>query len=385
MRIQITNGMLMGLIINMVYAKSIGLTQGSMAREVGSDIWLSTIISSIAAAVFILLIVAVMQRLPDADLIKQSEYLIGAWFGKLLGFIYFVFFISAMVGIMATFVYHLRDYFLSDAHTGVFILVAIVVGCYGIFYGLEVIARMALIGVFSVLCLNILLLIGSLGKFDIRELLPVFESGVVKTAWAGRHLFADWTMVFMMITLILPNVKRIKVWRRSNFTSVLFATGFILMWPIVEVGVMSANVTAQYVISCMQMARSAEIGLYIHRYEMIMVAFFALSLLTQVMMSLYCGAVSLQKMFGLSDYRKMIIPIGLIFGGFSYWMVFDHARAMHFIENEWVGISLSIAICVPLFIWLIGFALKGRLKNDSNNRSGNNKDEKIEQSADRSQ
>lgn len=364
MRIQITNGMLLGLIINMVYAKAIGLTQGSMAREVGSDIWLSTIFSSVIAAILMILVVAVIWRMPDGDLIKQSQIVIGRWFGKLLGLLFFLFFMSGFGGIMATFVYHLKDYFLPDAQTWIFVLIAIIVGGYAIYFGLEVISRMALIGVFSILSLNILLLFGALERFDIRELLPVFESGVGNTIWASRHILADWSLVIMMVAIILPSVKKKQVWRRSTLTGVLYGAGFILMWPIVEVGALSAEVTAQYIVSCMQMARSAQIGLYIHRYEMVMVSFFALSIITQIMMSLYCASVSLQRVIGLKDYRHLIIPVCLIFGGFSYWLVHDHARAMQFIENQWVGIALSISICIPLFMWLIGFALKGKLKNN---------------------
>lgn len=43
MKVQITNGMFMALVINMLYAKAVGVTQGAMAREVGGDIWLSLI------------------------------------------------------------------------------------------------------------------------------------------------------------------------------------------------------------------------------------------------------------------------------------------------------------------------------------------------------
>lgn len=361
MRVQITNGMFMGLIINMVYAKAIGVTQGSMAREVGRDIWLSTIISSIIAALLMVLIVTIIWRMPDGDLFKQGEKLIGKWFGKLLGLLFLIFFMGSFTVTMVTFVYHLNDYFLPEAPTWLIVLVAILVASYVLHFGIEVIARMALIGVFSILCLNILLLLGSLERFDIRELLPVFESGIGNTMWAGRHHLADWAMVIMMSAIILPMVKNPSTWKRSGLSGILYGTAFVAMWPIVEVGVMSADVTAQYAISCMQMARSAQIGLYIHRYEMIMVAFFALSIMTQLMMSLYCAAVSLQKVVGLNDYRKVLIPILLVFGGFSLWIVRDSARAMKFTENEWVGIALSTAICIPVFIWLIGFVLKKRL------------------------
>lgn len=363
MRVQITNGMFMALIINMVYAKAIGLSQGSMAREAGKDIWLSTIFSGAVAAILILLIVTIIKRMPEGNLLLQGEKLVGAWFGRVLGLFFFVFFIGAFISIMATFVYHLKDYFLPDAPTWLFIFVAIIVGSYAIHFGIEVISRMALVGVFSILSLNILLLLGSLERFDIRELLPVFESGFVNTLWAGRHHLVDWTIVIMMVAIILPFVKKPETWKRSSLSGVLYGTGFVLMWPIVEVGVLSADVTAQYVVSCMQLARSAQIGLYIHRYEMIMVAFFAISLLTQIMVSLYCASVSLQKVFHLKDYRSLIIPVALLLGGISYWFIYDHARAIQFIENEWVVIALSIAIGIPVLIWLIGFVLKEKLKD----------------------
>jgi len=363
MKVQITNGMLMALIINMIYAKAIGLTQGIMAREVGKDIWLSTIFSSIGAIILMLLIVSIIRKMPDGDLIKQGEILVGKWFGKLLGLIFFIFFIGAFTGTMIMWAYHIRDYFLPEGPVWIFILVPVFVGAYALHFGIEVISRMALIGVFSILIFNILLLLGSLEKFDVRELLPVFESGFTSTVWAGRHHLADWAIVTMMVAIILPMVKEPKVWKGSSLSGVLFGSMFVLMWPILEVGVLSAEVTAQYIVSCMQLARSAQIGLYIHRYEMIMVVFFAISVLTQVMMSLFCASVSLQKVFNLNDYRPLIIPSSIILAGFSYWIVEDHARAMQFLENEWVVVALSIGIFVPLLIWVLGFVLKGRLKN----------------------
>ncbi|WP_017754222.1 GerAB/ArcD/ProY family transporter [Calidifontibacillus oryziterrae] len=364
MRVQITNGMFMALIINMVYAKAIGVTQGSMAREVGRDIWLSTIFASVIAALLMLIIVSTIWRMPEGDIFKHGGRLVGPWFEKLLGVLFFIFFFGAFTVSMVTFVYHIKDYFLPEIPIWGIVLTATIVSVYAIHFGIEVVSRMALIGVFSILCLNILVLLGSLEKFDIRELLPVFESGVGNTMWAGRHYLADWTTVIMMSAIILPIVKNPPTWKRSGLSGVLYGAGFVAMWPIIEVGVMSANVTAQYAISCMQMARSAQIGLYVHRYELIMVIFFALSILTQLMMSLYCACVSLQRTMSFKDYRGFIIPSAVLLGLGSFWIVNDSGRAMEFTEMEWIGIGLSLGICIPLFVWLIGFVLKNKLKNN---------------------
>mgnify|MGYP005838885343 CR=1 FL=1 len=365
MKVQISNGMFMSLIINMVYAKAIGLTQGTMAREVGNDIWLATIISAVQGALIMLLIVMIIRRMPDGDIVQQSERLLGKWFGKLISLLVFVFFLGAYGSIMATFVYHLRDYFLPEAPVVIFIIVAVLIGSYGIFFGIEVIARMALVGVFSILALNILLIMGSISEFDIRELLPTFQSGFVKTIWASRHNDTDWAMATMMAAIILPLVREKETWGKSGIAGIIYGGLFVVMWPILEVGVLSAEVTGQYIISCMQMARSAQIGLFVHRYEMIMVAFFAISNLTQIMIALLCGSVAAQKMIGIKDYRPMIIPVALIFGGFGFWFVFDHQRAMQLLETTWVTVGVSIAIFVPLVIWLVGLLFKKKLQQEN--------------------
>lgn len=368
MKVQITNGMLMAIIINTVYAKAIGLTQGTMAREIGNNIWISTIFGTLLGVLLIWLTVVIIRRYPTGDIMDQSKILLGGWFSKFISLLLFIFFLCSYGVVMITYVYHLMDYFLPEAPSFIFILIAFFVGCYGAYFGIEVIGRMALIGVFSVLALNILLMLGSLAKFDIYELLPTFQDGIPSTLWASRHHFVDWAMVTMTVAVILPYVRNPKEWGRSSISAFFFGGAFVVMWPILEVGVLSSEVTAQYIVSCMQMARSAKIGQFIHRYEMIMVAFFAISILTQIMMCFLCASTVASKLFGLKDYRPMILPVGVILSGFGFWIVFDHHRAMELLEASWVYIALSIAIAIPLILFIVGSFMKKKLedKNKSN-------------------
>ena len=358
MKVQITNGMFMAIIINVVYSKSIGFTQGSMAREVGNDIWISTLFASILAAVIMAVTVNVMKRFPNDSLSQQGSKLLGKWFGKGVSVMIFSFFLLAFVGIMATFTYHLKDYFLPEAPTWIFFFIALLAGSYGIYFGIEIVGRMALIGLFSILTLNILLLLGSFQHFDINELLPLTQSGLLSDLIASRHHLADWAVPIMMSLVVLPMVKNKQKWTRTSLVSILFGTFFIILWPVLETGVLSAEVTGQYIISCMQMARSAQIGLYIHRYEMIMIALFAVSLLTQVMISLFCAADSLRNILNFKDYRPLIIPVSLVYGGFSYWIVEDHHRALNFIEHTWVIYGLGITIGTVFIVWVVGLFFK---------------------------
>lgn len=362
MKVQISNGMFLALIINMIYAKAIGVTQGSMAREVGGDIWIATLIATIQGAVIMFLVIYCIKRMPEGDLIDQSERLLGKWFGKFVALITFLFFLAAYGPVMSTFVFHLKDYFLPEAPTLLFIVAAFLLGTYAIFFGIEVIARMALIGVFSIIALNILLMLGTIPEFDIRELRPTFQMGFIKTVWASRHHNTDWAMSTLMAGIILPMVGDQKTWSKMGFAGIAYGMVFIIMWPILEAGVLSPESAAQYIVSCMQMARSAQIGYFVHRYEMIMIAFFALSILTQIMMSLLCASVAMQKMLGLKDYRKVILPTAVILSAFGYWINFDKNRAVDFLEGWWVYISIGIAVGLPGMLLVLGFIFKKKLK-----------------------
>lgn len=136
----------------------------------------------------------------------------------------------------------------------------------------------------------------------------------------------------------------------------------MLLWPILETAVLSPEVTRQYIVACMQMARSEHIGLFIQRYELFMVAFFAFSLLVQMSMSLFCACQAVGSILNLKSYRTAIIPVGLILNGAGYWVISDHTRAMNFLEGPWVFFSLSIAFSLPLLLWGIGFLFKKKLQ-----------------------
>lgn len=362
MKVRITNGMFLALIINMVYPKAIGLTQGIMAREIGGDMWSATIISILQGCMIMFLTVLIIRRNPQLDFIELSVKMFGKWDGKFVALVLFVYFAGAFISAMITYVYHLMDYFLPEMPAFVFFLVAFLIGGYAVFSGIEVMGRLAFIGVFFILCLNIFLLFGSFQFFDITGLLPVLESGLLRTAWASRQNDTDWALATMMAAMILPNVKDKQTWSKSGVGGILLGGLFVLQWPILEAAVLSPEVTRQYIVACMQMARSAHIGVFIQRYELFMIAFFAFSLLVQISMCLHCACRATGAIFSLKSHRTAIIPVGAILNGVAYWVIIDHTRAMYFLQESWVMISLPIAFGLPLLLWGLGFLFRKRLQ-----------------------
>ncbi len=361
MNIQITNGMLMALILNMVYSKAIGLTQGIMARQAGGDIWMATLLSAVQGLIMVLLTIWVVKRAPELNILEQCGKLLGSWVGKAAGIRVVCFFGGAFCSITITFVFHLRDYFLPEFPTFLFISGAVAVCLYGLYHGLEVIARLALIGVLFIITFNILMIMGSMQRFELDELMPVFQSGFVNTLWVSRHNDADWGVAALMAGMILPYVKDQKQWMNTGTASVIYGVILVVLWPILELGILSAEMTAQYILSCMQMARSAEMGQFIHRYEMLMIALFVVPILIQLMMCIFCAATAAKHVFALKGHRSALIPVSLIFGSLGYWLVLDHVRAMTAITYYWPPLALPIAVGLPAVLFIMGFFMKKKL------------------------
>lgn len=366
MKIQISNGMFIAMILNIMYAKAIGVTQGVLARAVGQDMWLATLLGTLEGIVMMYLTYVVIRRTPDKDYVQLGQLLLGRWFSILISLVIFAFFVVAFGPIMITFVYHLRDYFLPDAPLWIFVVTSLVVGAIGCYYGLEVMARIAVIGLLFMFTLNVLITVGSMQEFDIRNLLPIMESGMPKTAKASMHYLADCAMATMMATLVLPLVKRVGQGNgRFGVLGILGSGMVIIIWAILEGAVLSSEVTSQYTLSCMKLARNAHMGTFLQRYEMIMIALYSLPALFEVMFCIYGTSVSMSRVFGLKSNRPMIIPCSIVLGIFGYWVIEDHFRAIDFLENYWPFIALPIAIGLPIVMLLLRVMLSHKLQKKS--------------------
>jgi len=363
MKIQISNGMLMALVINMVYAKAIGFTQGIMAREVGGDIWIATTISTFKGVFIMGLGVWIIRRIPSKNIVQQTELLLGKLASKVVGILILIFFLGAFTTIMITYLHHLKYYFLPEVPILLFVILGVVIGIYGAYQGLEVIGRIAIIGVFSVFTLNILIMLGSYWEFDVQELLPLFQNGFLNTLNASRHNDTDWAIATMVVLIILPKVKEQREWMKSAVGGIIYGGISILLWPILEVGVLSPELTAQYSVSCMQLARTAEIGVIIHRYELIMVIFFILSSIIQIMISIYATSIITKEIFNFKNYHTAILPSSLVLGALSYWILFDTSRGMMFTSTFWPPIALSIGIGLPIILSIIHLLFGQKLHN----------------------
>ncbi|WP_308637867.1 GerAB/ArcD/ProY family transporter [Paenibacillus silvisoli] len=361
-KVQITKGMFIALFVNLIFVKAIGVTQGSIARQVGQDMWIATLLGTLQGIAMMYITYVVIRKTPSLDFMALTERLAGKWAAKILALIVFLFFLAGFGPIMITFVYHLQDYFLPEAPLYLFIVAPLLVGSLGCFYGLEVMARLALVGLLFIFLLNLLIIMGSTNEFDIRNLLPVMENGFPRTFAASLDFDTDWALATMLAGIVLPSVKNAgKAGGKAAMVGILASGLLTMIWSILEGAVLSAEVTSQYTISCMKLARNAHMGNFLQRYEMIMIALYSIPILCEIMFCIYATSISAARIAGLKSNRTMIPIVSVLLGVFGYWIVDDHFRAINYLENFWPWIALPVAFGLPVLMLLLRLMLGKKL------------------------
>ncbi|REE81026.1 spore germination protein (amino acid permease) [Paenibacillus taihuensis] len=365
-KFQITNGMFIAMMVNLIFVKAIGVTQGVLARSIGQDMWITTMLGMFQGMVVIYITYLVLRKTPDLDFMSLAQRLLGKWFGKLIALVIFAFFMAGFGPVMLTFVYHIQDYFLPEAPLILFFVAPLLVGALGCYYGLEVMARLALVGMLFIFLLNVLIIIGSTNEFDIRNLLPVLENGFPRTFMASLNYDTDWAFATMLAAIVMPSLKNAGKIGGTTGLIGIGASGLLTMiWSILEGAVLSSEVTSQYTVSCMKLARNAHIGTFLQRYEMIMIALYSIPILFEVMFFIYATSVCATRIFGLKSNRSMIPIVSVILGTYGYWIVGDHYRAINYLEETWPRIALPIAFGLPVLLLILRLMLGKKLNKQS--------------------
>jgi len=353
-QIRITGAQAVALIACLSFGKSIGLTTGAMARVVEQDLWLASLCAFVGAFVLAVPLVALVRRFPTQVVPTWVQQVLGRGLGAVALLLFAGFLLGSYLLSAVTINLHLNDYLMTETPPLVFVIGVSLLCLYAAYLGLEVIARLAIVGLAFTLLLSFLVLVGTLDRFQVSRMLPLGESGLVPILQASSVAWTDSAMSLVGLLFLWPRTAAApQRWLRLSLLAMVLAASTVVVWPILEVGAMGPEVTAHYLIACMQLARTASLGIYLHRYEMIMMVLFGWGTLVQTATLLYLGLELLRSLVPLRFSRAIFITVGtLLLIPVQYVFTIDRPLLDRFHTNLWPMLSLPVALGLPLLLWL---------------------------------
>lgn len=350
----INNTQFWALIACTVWPTVIGYGAGAMAREAGRDIWLGGILALSGTVILALLLVFVGRKFPNQTVIEYSSSLLGKIPAKALGLLLFLYFLLASQQSVAIYIHHVTDYLLPETPFLVITLTHIVVVCYLVWQGPEVIARVSVIGFINAALFNLLLLTATAQNFNLDRILPILDEGLFPVLKAGMTASSFIGPNVLMIAMLLPLIASNGKPGRSTLTGFMIGGTMFIFYFVSELFVMGPHTTGQMRLACMELVRSISITKYLHRFESGMALLWYWSVLVQAGILFYCAVFALQQTFGLKKiYSFMIIMGGATLVVLIYLLAFSHVVFMHYLEGPWKFVSVSLEYGIPLTLFAV--------------------------------
>lgn len=335
----------------------------AVARQ---DAWMSALLSIPCqyAALYIYLLLS--ERFPRLSLVQYSERLLGAWGGKLVALTYLFFFLivgSFVLTNIADFVGlsvlpMTPQWFINVT----FMLVVI----YGVFLGLETLARTGEILFVWSLFINFIMVIVLLDQFDTERLEPLLYGG---WNWPMKGLypllgFPIGECVFL--SMVLPQVKqqeRHKLKKHLMLSVLLFGLLNALLIFIL-LGVMGVQQAARSPFAIYDLAKTINIEEILVRVEVLVAVVWIGTVFTKLALCLYSLSLLTAQMLGLQVYRPLIVPYATIMIPISMILYRNTAHANFFSKHVWTAYSVSQGILLPLLLLIIAIITGKRDNTD---------------------
>lgn len=325
---------LYGIVVAVTFPKAVGVTTAIMARHTGRSIWAAEIVAIGAAMLLVALAAALMKRLREAPL-RSLEQSLGPWAARPLALVEFCFFCLLYLAGAYTFLVHTQYFFLPETPLIVFLLAMAILSLVGSHYGVEVLARTAILSTIGHLSITAIMIPGVIWDMDVLNLWPVGGGGWGPFGLAGLTALADLIQPLPLLLVLLPKTGSPSGHVRHSVLAMLGAGLLILIWPLAEIAVLGPGLTAQQAVACMGLARTASLGVYLHRYELVMLLFFLPGVFLIEVLPFLAASRSISHVMGISDHKRVFLPLIVAVNVAGYWLFSDRLRTDWFFTAVW--------------------------------------------------
>lgn len=187
-----------------------------LAPDAKQDVWIGYIVYSIVGVILQMIYIYVYRRYPEDTIVTYLPKIYGKILGNIISILYILYFIYIAANIFREFMELIATTALRYTPKIMFGALSVIVIMYAAYYGIETIAGMAqfyIIILFIIKVLSLVLILLTPDTFDISNLKPVFENGVLnflKNSWILMLVPYGETVVFTMIYPIINENSKIK-------------------------------------------------------------------------------------------------------------------------------------------------------------------------------
>lgn len=343
-----------------------------IAIEAKQDAWLAILIGMVGGFCLYLVYHGLYSYYPDIPPTEYLQKIMGSFLGKILAFIYVLYFIYLSARVLRDFGEMLITSFYWD--TPLFILntlMALLV-IYTVRKGIEVLARTSelLFVLIFLLGISVFLLIIVSGIIQISNLTPVLEEGirpVLKTTFTQTLYFPFGEVI--IFAMILPYLNRPEKVKQIGLLAIGFSGLILATVMALNVSVLGVNNIIRSPFPLLSTIQTIEVAGFLERLDVYFILITVIGVFFKMCVFFYASIVGTANLFKVKESARLAFPLGLAILILSITIASNYSEhikeGLHVIT---LYLHLPLQVILPSLLLLITF-IKNKKKKSKQSKN----------------
>ncbi len=356
---QICPRQLFMLIISFELGTTIVVGLGLEAKQ---DAWIAILLATVVGLLLYIMYTELFRLFPGQTLIQYIPQIFGKVLGFPLSLLYLSFFIYLAARDLRDLAELIIDSFLPQTPLAVISLFIILVICYAVFHGIEVVGRVneVLLPIVLIMLVLMTILLLASNKIHITYLQPVLGEGIkpiIKATFPLAVAFPFGEAV--VFGMFLPYLNQPSKAKATGLVALLVSGLIISYITALNIAVLSVDVASMANFPLLATVRLIDVGQFIQRLEIIAMLLMFIGGFIKIGLFFLGAVIGAASMFRLPNHRTLVVPVGLIIFTSSIYI------ARSFQEHLEEGLKIAVPILlipleliVPFVMLLIAYVRK---------------------------
>jgi spore germination protein KB len=339
------------LLVIALNATAILLVPSFTVKQLGQNAWLAVLLGSLWGVVTLSLVYWLGRKHPGQTIFQYSQTLLGRWLGKAVGLVYIWNFLQVVAIVIREFGDFMTTSFMPNTPLSVFSLSLVFLAVWSVYAGLEVIARMNEFIIILVISSLYIILLLSLGNWDLGNLQPLFTVQflpLLKTSLVPEV----WAVDTVSFAVIMPFLTRPKQAFAVGTAATVFANGLVAVGILALLATFGPYFTVIPRFPILTFVRAINVARILSRFEVLVMVVWVTGVFIKTSYYLYCASLGLAQITDLREIRPVVLPLGIIAIVRSFSMYKNISELETAVSSTNPAI-LSLYFGIPLMLLLV--------------------------------
>lgn len=331
------------------------------AQFAQNDLWLTSFLATLTGLMTVYIVTRLHELFPKQTVIQYSQHIVGKIPGKIIGIVYFSYYLHATGGITRQYAEFVTGNFLFKTPILLVMSSMILLCAFTVRGGVELLARVTTIFV-PIFLLPVFFLLLLISDLDIKNLFPILSHGIMPVI-KGSFSMMSWCNELFLMTFFLPCLTDPEKGRKWGAISLVGVVLFLTYSNLIVLFLLGPDL-GNKIYPLLVAFRYIRVGNFFENLESLLLAMWVVGNFLQIGIFFYASVLSFAQSFQLSDYRPVVFPIAILSLIIGLWDLPNFATFGSLVRTVVPFHILSIHMLIPLILLITAVIRKRKVPGE---------------------